>query len=362
MAYALRLGNECDTYGEWLLSQTVFRDRTGVELRAGFMLSYRTGTSAVGEELTGQNQLRLQQSFVSATFPQLGGARLWGGLQYFRRETVDPLDFFFLDTSEPGAGVEEVDLGFGRLAVSVFQTRGRLGEEPRQRAYWRPDVRVYGMPINRDGALEVDVNAVLVSRPVGAARVPGEGAVGGWITVEHTQTGIGNGGYHKLVLQLANGPAAEMGPGPPRSTRRSNRQVRVIEQLLLQPGPRVAAMGGGTFADVKRDGAREVQWGAFVRPVVYVGEYLKLTGSAGDTQVRPQGRRPRGFFQATFAPAISPPPAAEGAFFVRPELRLFVTWAAWNAAAAAAPEPPGGGAFGAARQGLNYGAQVEVWF
>ncbi len=35
MAYKLRLGNECETYAEWGFSQSVYKDKSGVEWRSG---------------------------------------------------------------------------------------------------------------------------------------------------------------------------------------------------------------------------------------------------------------------------------------------------------------------------------------
>ncbi|HET6436963.1 MAG TPA: carbohydrate porin, partial [Anaeromyxobacter sp.] len=40
MDFKLRLGNECDNYGEWLITQSIYKDKAGVEVTAGVMFNY----------------------------------------------------------------------------------------------------------------------------------------------------------------------------------------------------------------------------------------------------------------------------------------------------------------------------------
>ena len=40
MDYKLRLGNECDNYGEWGWQGSIYKDKNGVEVTAGVMFDY----------------------------------------------------------------------------------------------------------------------------------------------------------------------------------------------------------------------------------------------------------------------------------------------------------------------------------
>ncbi len=374
MAYKLRLGNECETYGEWGFSQSVYKSKAGVEWKVGFMLDYVTKSSATGEPLEkfstgGDNFIGLQQNWASVTVPQWGGAQFWAGQEYYLRENVDMIDFFYLNLSEPGAGVQDVDLHrFGKLAFSVFQTKAKVatgasaGAADFGRAFWRPDVRVYGIPVNANGTLEVDANAVIVSRNPGTPAVADEPSFSPWITVEHTQTHLTPGGYNKLAIQWATGAATQMAPGAPPNLDRNDRQFRIVEQALLQPSLKLQALVGGTFAAIKQAGARQTQWGVFARPVYYLNDLFKLQGDLGFTQVKPKGAAARNLFKVTFAPTVTPAPGAEGGFFVRPEIRVFVTYASWNRASADATPPPGQGLLGSQLHGFSFGTSVEAWF
>jgi maltoporin len=201
---------------------------------------------------------------------------------------------------------------------------------------------------------------VLSSRNKDLAKAPNEGTVGPWLTLEHTQTGITEGGYNKAVVQWAAGPAYKMDHGAPASLDKNNRQFRFIDQLLLQPSLQIQALVGGTFASIKVDGAKQTQWGIFGRPVYYLNEWFKLQGDLGYTQVKPKDQDALGMFKATFAPTLTPAPGSEGGFFVRPEIRVFVTYANWNDAAATAGVASG--LLGDKKSGFSYGTSVETWF
>ena len=44
----------------------------------------------------------------------------WGGQRFYDRYNIDSQDYFFLNTSGIGAGVYNIDLGIGSLAIAYF--------------------------------------------------------------------------------------------------------------------------------------------------------------------------------------------------------------------------------------------------
>ena len=189
MDYKLRLGNECDNYGEWGLTQTVYKDENGVEFSVGFMLDYDP-PNASGTGVT--SAFGIQQNYVKAKFPQLAGATFWAGKQYYERENIDMIDFFYLNTSDTGVGVEEVDTGFGKLSFSVF---GVAGANPASAAqpklmFIRPDVRLKGIPVWAGGTLEFDANLISISRHTNTTKTTDEASASVWLTGEWHQDGI----------------------------------------------------------------------------------------------------------------------------------------------------------------------------
>jgi maltoporin len=205
--YKLRLGNECDNYGEWGLSQSVYKDENGVEFTVGVMFNYDQN---VGTNNGTSVPFGIQQNYVKATFPQLGGATFWAGKQYYERENIDMIDFFYLNTSDTGVGVENVDTGFGKLSFSIFGAQASASQ-----MFVRPDVRLQGIPVWAGGTLEFDANGVFISQNDKiTAKATDQADSSVWLTGEWHQDAI-LGGWNTLVVQWANGAAANMGGGVP---------------------------------------------------------------------------------------------------------------------------------------------------
>jgi len=85
---------------------------------------------------------------------------------------------------------------------------------------------------------------------------------------------------------------------------------------------------------------------------------------AGYSQKKPEGGATAKLAKLTIAPTLATGPG----FWNRPELRVYVTTAKWNAAANAQATTlttdniVGSPAFSGKTTGTSYGAQVEMWF
>jgi maltoporin len=66
---------------------------------------------------------RLREAFVRGGHvfgDSQTGATFWAGERYYRRQHIDIDDFFPLDLSGYGAGVEDFNLGGGKLAIAFL--------------------------------------------------------------------------------------------------------------------------------------------------------------------------------------------------------------------------------------------------
>jgi maltoporin len=358
MDYKFRLGNECDTYGELEFRETVYKDDRGVEFKFYAMLAfYRPGD--LSDTAAYENKLRLPNLWFEAkNVPFLRGASAWVGTRYYRRHDVHSLDFFYWNPSGLGAGFEDIGIGFGKLALAVFRTP----TDNLLRVTWRPDIRIYAIPVNRDGTLEVGVDLGYVSDQP-ASEAPGRMKVGPWFTVEHVQAKL-LGGSTKLAVQYAIGPLAGMGGVDnngginPDATSNST-QLRVVEQFQFQPTRQVSGVVVLIFQSKNRVGEKpgapgdsSTSFGVELRPGYHFNDYFKLQADLGYESYKPKapGSDSRGVFKATLAPTL----VAAGDFWSRPEMRLFATWAGWTGTAVAP--------FGTDTSGLSFGAQVEGWW
>ncbi|MES1264363.1 MAG: carbohydrate porin [Variovorax sp.] len=90
-----------------------------------------------------------------------------------------------------------------------------------------------------------------------------------------------------------------------------------------------------------------------------VTKNFKLVAEAGYMEKKPEGAETQKLTKFTFAPTLSTGPG----FWNRPELRLYVTTAKWNAAANAGAGLAGLTGLGDGKtKGTSYGAQAEIWF
>jgi maltoporin len=381
IGHKFRLGNECETYAELEFGQTLYKDASGVVFKYTGMLAYKSTQSQDYESLkSSNNDIALRQNWVGATLPQYGNVTFWVGKRYFHRNDVHITDWFYWDVSGPGAGAEDIDLGFGKLSISVFQTKPGNDFGYTSPTIWRPDVRVSGIPVNPNGTLEAGIDLYYKSIPKGQGDT--SAAFSPWFTIQHVQTDL-FGGLNKLAFQYAQGTAAPMNAYPAGGNDDKSKQWRIVEMLVVNPSPQLSGMLTASYADKTRmygDADKtnhwnnSTQWEFGFRPEFHFNDFVKLAGEFGyqssTAKADPGPGNPAktiSMWKATLAPTITPAAGPGGAFYTRPDLRLFVTYASFD------KKNPNWiyndgimnsnvGTTLDRGSGLTFGAQVEAWF
>src|SRR4029453_14696427 len=121
-----RLGNEAETYGEFILVNNWLNPERNVDkawFRTEAMVEANTTNSATYANFrvpTGNYQFRLREAFFRGgnLFPSQPDAKFWAGERYYRRQHVEINDFYPLDMSGYGGGVEDLNFSVGKLAVA----------------------------------------------------------------------------------------------------------------------------------------------------------------------------------------------------------------------------------------------------
>jgi len=338
-----RLGNECDIYGEFLLSQDLKKD--GVDYRASLMTNLHNPGTDTGDAKVGINQMFVEGKGFDIA-PQ---ASFWIGKRFYGRADVHIVDTFYVNMSGVGAGADNIaSLGSGKLNVAYFRTDGGATQP--------------GSRINLD-AHDIATN------PGGKLRVTGTvtsgdfsgGKSGVGLSFQHNQDNIfGLGGGNTLWLQFATGSAGLDANFGNLAAASGSRGIRLVESLTWQAG----ALGGQAQAMVQqdKDGATGLKTNSSTiggRMSYAMSKNLKFLLEAGYSQKKPDNSPTQKLAKLTIGPALSTGPG----FFDRPELRLYMTTAKWNAAANAAAGPGGVTGIGDGKTtGTSYGAQVEIWF
>src|SRR5204863_8999908 len=93
-------------------------------VRSTVMVSYSTAENFSYDSLNNQaqgNDFALRQAFIEAgnVFQNAPDVRFWAGQRYYQRHDIHINDFYYLDMSGYGGGVEDVPLGdFAKLQLA----------------------------------------------------------------------------------------------------------------------------------------------------------------------------------------------------------------------------------------------------
>jgi maltoporin len=344
-----RLGNECDIYGEFALSQGAKAD--GVDYKATLMTNFYSPQTDTGDAKLGINQL-----FVEGKgYDVAPDTSFWVGKRFHGRSEVHIVDTFFTNLSGVGAGAD-IPLGGGKLGLSYFKTDQNATNS--------------GNRLNFDLA-DIEVN------PRGKLRVLGTvtqgnfsgGKSGAALTLQHNQDirrigGVAQPTLEELVeggnmvlLQYAQGSAGLDGNFGNLTAGSDVKSLRAVESFTWQIG----RFGGQAMAMIQNDksaAGKVTSYSIGGRGSYAFTKNFKLVGEAGFSEKKPDGGAAQKLAKLTIAPTLSTGPT----FWNRPELRLYVTTAKWNAAANAAATGGVTGVGDGKTKGTSYGAQVEMWF
>ncbi|WP_411898853.1 carbohydrate porin, partial [Salmonella enterica] len=121
------------------------------------------------------------------------------------------IDFYYWDISGPGEGIENIDLGFGKVSMAATRSTEAGGyytfssqniyDEVKDTANEVFDVRLAGLQTNPDGVLERVVDYDRANTPAGYKLADGASKDSWMFTAEHTQSMLK--GYNKFVEQYA---------------------------------------------------------------------------------------------------------------------------------------------------------------
>jgi maltoporin len=344
-----RLGNECDFYGEFQLAQAVKAD--GVDFNAVLMTNYYS------PQTESNNNYGIEQAYVEMKGVDIAPQALFWMGKRRDRDDVHIVDTFFVNMSGVGAGVENIDVGFGKFGFAGYKTDsgavrnddGSLSTTAHNNGGARLHAQLYDIPVNPDGKLRV---VATYSKSDSQGGIKGTDGFG--FSVEHVQDKFFGGGNH-IWAQYAQG-ATNINQGFGNLTAATgNKTWRIVES----PSWQIGAFGGQAIALFQHD---EFDGGGSVKSMSIGGrgsyaltKNLKFLTEIGYSNRKPDGGSSENLTKITIGPALSTGPD----FWKRPELRLYVTYADFNKAAA---QDLQNGLPTNKTNGVSYGAQVEIWF
>jgi maltoporin len=369
-----RLGNEAETYGEFIFVNNWLNPEPGSNkawLKTEVMFEANTTNSSSFASFPndkGNDQFRLREAFVQAghILDYQPDAKFWAGERYYRRYHMEIDDFYPLDMSGYGAGIEDWNLRIGKMSVAYLAgARPDIVTQYGNYAKSNIDVRLYDLkgPFGRIGLWYNFATAKGGTTSTGTV-IP---TVDGYAFGLRHQRLEWHGGYHAFSIQYGKGAASNFSTSlvNPSPYLGSSEKLLITEHLLVQPNERFAIMPIFLFQR-SRDGQPGHgfnDWASFgVRPEVFFTKYLSLAFEGGFDHTEGFVTTQNGNTQFdgwlrkfTIAPQIG----AGRQFFSRPVLRVFLTYANWSNGFRGLV---GGIPFEDRTSGLTYGVQAETWW
>ena len=158
-----RLADECDTYGEGALSQEVY-NKANSKFTVNTLFAY--GSTEGYRDLQGNSWQgvggngpwdgqRLSFREMYAKYDTADGYSIWAGKRFYQRKDIHIMDFYYLNNSGHGTGIENIDVGAGNLNFAVIKWAND-GTEDYNRNVYKVDARWNAIPVGF-GTLDASV-------------------------------------------------------------------------------------------------------------------------------------------------------------------------------------------------------------
>ena len=374
-----RLGNETETYVETAFGYNFpeMNLPTGTEFSVHFRPAYVVNNSA--ESALTDLTVREAYGAAKGVWGAHPEASFWAGQRFYSRMDVHMTDFYYMDMSGYGGGVEDIDLGFGKFSAAwlggnVDTLNSNATEElddtnNKDTVDFRlTDIKVPGgegfvwlAMSQSDDTLKPNGNNVTVKASKGAAfglgyRIPD---VCGGYSQTMVQYGVGSSAnFRTTQSDYAGVGLPDEGDDPLLVDPNEAWHFRLTQDLVYQPNETWGMTG--TFVWDEFDfGALENSRGSWVsggvRGQYNLNEYFSLALEAGVDHVDGTDTPSGNLYKVTFAPQITPTTDISS----RPALRLFFTYAKWDDSLMGYVAPQ---TRGLETDGMSVGVQVEAWW
>ena len=345
-----RLGNENDLYGEFGLKKQVYNE-DGVS----FVVDSMIASGVTGNNGWEDGDFNMAQFNVQAKglFDDKEVV-LWAGKRYYQRHDIHITDFYYWNTSGTGGGIENVQMGPGRLSLAILQDDGKQGSgltEEDVTAY-TADIRYAGIALWSGAELEVGFNYNYANEKNNQTLIADDGMMATAIITQGFE-----GGFNKTVLQAGSGSyGAQMvqyGSGAWYDRSGDNNDAtgfRVINWGVASFGESVELGHQAMFAsgsDVSGTDTDDTSYNLVVRPMYKWNQHMRTIVELG-TFAETINDIDTGGSKATIAQGW----AAGNSFWARPEIRVYASYITDNE----------GTALNGADNEMSVGIQVEAWW
>lgn len=361
-----RLGNECETYAELKLGQELWKDGDKsfyLDSNVAYSVDQANDWESTNPAF---REINVQGKNLIAALP---GANIWAGKRFYQRHDVHMIDFYYWDISGPGAGLENVDLGFGKLSFAVTRSTEAGGSyrwinsqntdesDTSNDVY---DLRLAGLETNPGGTLELGFDYGRANSKDGYQLSDDASKDGVMLTAEHTQSMFG--GFNKFVVQYATDAMTSWNTGHSQGSNINNNGslIRILDHGAVKMGEDWEMMYVGMYQDIDLDNNDGSTWYTVgVRPMYKWTPIMSTLLEAGYDNVKSQKTGDR---NSQYKLTLAQQWQAGDSIWSRPALRVFATYANWNEKWGNDNGVAVNGAGRGDNDEVTFGAQFEAWW
>jgi len=401
-----RLGNETDQYIELAMDVRAYdkgAESFKLHFRPTFRQYYATRDSSAdaGGNINGSfSQNQNQEVYIREAWGEAAGffgngtmfkdATLWAGRRFYQRQDLHIRDEWYWNDSGDGVGIENINLGFGKLHYAYIQhdtnqvdqgwgsPYGHFFGAVTNDTYNRQgttiashDLRLSDIPLWKGANLILGVQYNFCSKGSNNSNAGSPTNPGFESFVEINQSNF-FGGDNRIFLTEGNGNTFYNWYNPEDSTH--DTWYQAMDIYFIKPMPKLELQGcfiyrvqkqGGVTDSRNGDGsaanwAQQTWESVGLRPTYFFTKHFSLAAELGYDQLKFSAEDyNRHLFKKTIAAQWSP----QASFWSRPVIRLFVTNASWNTQANNWGPVDGGQFSGKGlTTGTTFGAQIEAWW
>ncbi|MGY5708981.1 maltoporin LamB [Vibrio cincinnatiensis] len=314
-----RLGNENDNYYEFGFSEEL---KTGDQTWKVDSMIAQGNNGANGWEDGDFNvaQFNVQAKGLIASDP---GAVLWAGKRYYQRKDIHITDFYFLNTSGTGGGIENLSVGDQKLSLALIQD----GESDNSSGYIF-DARLANISMGDRTSLELALAYNFATEKDNVTEDADDGVMASAIIHHGMDNGFnqtifqyGTAGYGKQIAEFGSGAWYDRGT----DTYNDASAFRLINWGVVnfganwEVGHQLSYHHGMDLLDNEGDSDL---FTAVVRPMYKWNDTMRTIAEAGYSagELKVQGVKAKtGGSKFTIAQAW----AMGDSFWSRPELRVY---------------------------------------
>jgi maltoporin len=368
-AKEFRLGNECENFADITFTAHNRKAKEGPQWKTQFLLTQKADGFQSWESTTagGGYEQVWREAFVEGSNLFAGNKwAFWAGKRFYRDVDSHMDDFYYFgDTSGVGAGIKNIALGFGTLALATLKNTSATTSDIGNHQVTLYDARLFNVPFlfaKSNLNFWFDYGSAAGGNDV--ANNKKYSNISGLVAGVRFFQGIGDG-FNNFTVIYGDKMLSSFGFGNPavlevdKPTVDKSKIWRFVNDATFKLMDNLESHLTLIYQAKDPGTGKNEDWKSVgIRPVYFFNDVFSIALETGHSVTRSYQNNVRTSYQLTKV-TLAPQLSASQGIWGRPVLRAFVSHFLWNHNNKGRI---GGGAYTNNTDATTYGFQAEAWF